>query len=103
MQDRYDEVFQFIRSVPSGKVVTYGQVAECIESGGVTARMVGAFLRSSPENVPWHRVVGAGGKYSVGKIDPALAVLQKTRLSEEGVSFKRNGDVDMVVSQYEAP
>jgi methylated-DNA-protein-cysteine methyltransferase-like protein len=84
-----------VRAIPRGRVATYGQVAAIL---GVArgARAVGWALRAlTPRHagsVPWHRVVGAGGRISLRAGDgPAL---QRKRLRAEGVRF-RDGRVDM--------
>jgi methylated-DNA-protein-cysteine methyltransferase-like protein len=45
--------------------------------------------------VPWHRVVAAGGRLSLGKLDPSSAITQRLRLEHEGVRFDGRGCVDM--------
>ena len=76
-------------------MATYGQVAHLV---GVArgARAVGWALRAldarRERSVPWHRVVGAGGR-----ISPRAGVgplLQRRRLKAEGVAF-RAGSVDL--------
>jgi methylated-DNA-protein-cysteine methyltransferase-like protein len=63
----FARVYALVREVPRGRVVTYGQVAAML---GVPrgARAVGWAMRALPEDeadrVPWHRVVGAGGRIS---------------------------------------
>ena len=54
-------VLEVLRSLKSGEVVTYGEVAELAGYPG-RARGVGRILAISPEDLPWWRVVGAGGK-----------------------------------------
>jgi methylated-DNA-protein-cysteine methyltransferase related protein len=84
----FDRVYELVRTVPRGRVVTYGQVARLL---GVPrgARAVGWALRALPSSlgrrVPWHRVVGAGGRVS-----PRAGVgplVQRRRLKQEGVRF----------------
>lgn len=95
-QDRFFAlVYQAVRQIPTGRVATYGQVAALL---GVRrgARAVGWALRAlSPRMervVPWHRVVGAGGRISLRA--GAGPTLQRRRLRAEGVCF-RNGRVDL--------
>jgi methylated-DNA-protein-cysteine methyltransferase-like protein len=72
-----------IRSIPSGKVSTYGAVAR---GAGYPrgVRQVVAALRGAV-GVPWHRVLGAGGEI---KIRGEYALEQRFRLEEEGVRFR---------------
>ena len=60
--DPAEAVYAFVRTVPSGRVVTYGQVAEMVEGVALNPRQVGMIMFSAPEGVPWQRVVGAGGE-----------------------------------------
>ena len=84
-----------MRAIPRGRVATYGEVARFV---GVPrgARAVGWALRAlSPareKRVPWHRVVGAGGRISPRA--GAGPFVQRRRLAAEGVAF-RGGRVDL--------
>ena len=84
-----------IRSIPRGKVATYGQVAAAA-GFPLYHRHVAAMLRRSHGNLPWQRVVGAGGAIKL-KFEAGLE--QRMRLEMEGVRFlgKR---VDMSVHQH---
>lgn len=101
--DVYDLAYAFVRSVPPGRVVTYGQVAEQTPGVRLTARQVGTAMRYAPPDVPWQRVVGAGGFLRTGKRSPDLAQRQRRLLAEEGVTFLPNAPdvVDMAVCQWE--
>ena len=55
-----DAVARAVRSLRPGEVVTYGEVADQAGFPGA-ARAVGSFLRRATEELPWWRVVGAGG------------------------------------------
>lgn len=85
--DYFELVYQFVRLIPPGKVVTYGQAADLITRANLTARQVGSAMRWAPADVPWHRVVGAGGRLPVGKRDPQIKMLQLELLRAEGVRF----------------
>lgn len=84
----FDAVYELVRAVPRGRVVTYGQVARLL---GLTrgARAVGWALRAlgrdRARRVPWHRVLGAGGRVSLG--DTPGGIEQRRRLRVEGVRF----------------
>ena len=80
-----------ILSIPPGKVSTYGRVAA---AAGYPRfhRSVARLLRNAPpDQLPWHRVLGAGGDI---KVRGAAAREQRARLQLEGVSF-RGERVDM--------
>jgi methylated-DNA-protein-cysteine methyltransferase-like protein len=99
--DVYEPLYALIRTIPRGKVVTYGQAAEGVEGVRLTARMVGSAMRIAPDDVPWHRVVGAGGTLPIGKISPEMLLRQRALLEREGVHFRsdRSNIIDM--SQYQ--
>lgn len=88
-------VYQAVRRIPRGRVATYGQIA-LVAGTPRGARAVGWALRAlrgrAASRVPWHRVVGAGGR-----ISPRAGGgerLQRARLAAEGVVF-RGGRVDL--------
>jgi methylated-DNA-protein-cysteine methyltransferase-like protein len=55
-----DAVLEVITSLERGEVVTYGEVADQAGFPGA-ARAVGTVLRNCDGEIPWWRVVGAGG------------------------------------------
>lgn len=56
-----EQVFKVVRTIPKGKVMTYGQVAERIGRPGA-ARAVGTVLKNNKDkSVPCHRVIRANG------------------------------------------
>jgi methylated-DNA-protein-cysteine methyltransferase-like protein len=91
----FASVYELVRAIPRGRVATYGQVARLLGVGR-GARAVGWALRALPpelaRRVPWHRVVGHGGRISP-RAGPGPQQ-QRRRLRAEGVRFKR-GAVDM--------
>jgi methylated-DNA-protein-cysteine methyltransferase related protein len=80
-----DEAFAAtIRSIPRGKVASYGQVAA---AAGYPRyhRAVARFLKTAiPGKLPWQRVLGAGGEI---KLAGRAAAEQRLRLKMEGVAF----------------
>jgi methylated-DNA-protein-cysteine methyltransferase-like protein len=92
--EKYRErVYAIVRRIPSGRVMTYGQIAELL-GDGYTPRTVGFCMHSSPDGVPWHRVVNAQGGCSTGKV--VLPQDKQQRLLElEGVNFDKNARCDL--------
>ena len=90
--DDRDRAFQkMILSIPPGKVSTYGHVAAAA-GYPLYHRAVARLLRTDlPDQLPWHRVVGAGGEI---KLPGTAAREQRARLKMEGVGFRGNR-VDM--------
>ena len=50
------KVYKLVRRIPSGRVMTYGQIAELMGEG-YTPRTVGFVMHGSDDGTPWHRVV----------------------------------------------
>jgi len=84
----FARVYDAVRRIPLGRVAAYGQVAGWL---GVPrgARAVGWALRAlrpdGGRSVPWHRVVGRGGRISLR--EGAGPELQVRKLKSEGVRF----------------
>ena len=71
-------VIEVVTSIPEGEWATYGEVAEDAGYPGA-ARAVGTLLRTTEVELPWWRVVGAGGRIT----SPAFEE-QAARLRSEG-------------------
>lgn len=94
------EVKKAIRSIPRGRVATYGQIAALAgrERG---ARGVAWILHSSSEKagLPWHRVVGAPGRISLPR-GRGFAE-QRGLLLAEGVAVGPSGRLDLKRYRWE--
>jgi O-6-methylguanine DNA methyltransferase len=57
------QVYEFIRRIPAGSTMTYGEIAKELGTPG-SARAVGQAMGSNPVPllIPCHRVLAAGGK-----------------------------------------
>lgn len=78
-------VYAAVRALPRGRVATYGEIARLLgQPRG--ARAVGWALRALRPGhrppVPWHRVVGSGGRIS---LPGRSGEEQRRRLRAEGV------------------
>lgn len=86
-------VFNIVRRIPRGRVMTYGQIAELL-GDGYTPRTVGFSMHACDDKTPWHRVINAQGGCSTGKV-----VLphnkQQLMLETEGVKFNKHGRCDL--------
>ncbi len=81
----FRRVWAVVRRIPRGRVASYGTVARQAGFPGA-ARQVAWALRGAPRAaaLPWHRVLGAGGKILL----PGPAGMeQRLRLESEGVAF----------------
>jgi methylated-DNA-protein-cysteine methyltransferase-like protein len=82
---RDDAFRRIIRSVPKGRVTTYGRVAEAA-GYPLYHRAVAQLLRKETLTaLPWQRVVGAGGEI---RLKGEFADEQRLRLRMEGVKFE---------------
>jgi alkylated DNA nucleotide flippase Atl1 len=60
-QEAYVEaVLRVVESIPPGRVLSYGAIAEYVGQGG--PRQVGAVMAAYGGSVPWWRVVRADGR-----------------------------------------
>lgn len=90
-----NHVYKIVAKIPTGKVMTYGQIAVIIGSP-FFARRVGQAMHNTPEylKIPCHRVVNSKGElappYAFGGEGKQFKILSK-----EGVWFKQNGCVDL--------
>lgn len=90
----FEQVYSVVRCVPAGHVATYGQIAHLLGQPHA-ARTVGWAMQGLPEgsDVPWHRVVNAGGRISIS--DRQGAIEQRRLLEAEGVAFDAYGRIDL--------
>ncbi len=99
---RWARIHAVVRRIPRGRVATYGQVAEVAGLPG-HARQVGYALHALPDGspVPWHRVLGAGGRISLPPGSDS-AITQRLRLEREGVRFDARGRADLTRHRWAA-
>lgn len=81
-------IWNVVAMIPRGRVLTYGEVARAAGLPG-RARQAGHALRTMPAglHLPWHRVVGAGGRIVFPKSSSEYRE-QGRRLRSEGVAVK---------------
>lgn len=79
-----EKVWEYVKQIPPGKVMTYGAIAEALDTH---AQPVGNAIAGCPMDVPWWRVVGAGGKVDAGnwKGQRDLLMAKIAMLRHEGV------------------
>ena len=89
----FENVYQVVKGIPYGKVMTYGQIAEILGNKRMS-RQVGWALHVNPdpEHIPCYRVVNR-----FGEVSKAFAFgggnRQKELLEQEGVIFDKKGRV----------
>lgn len=89
------QVFAIVEEIPLGTVATYGQIAR-LSGYDKNARLVGKALSLSEYfgKYPCHRVVSSQGRCAPGWLE------QKDLLTQEGITFKENGCVDLRKHQW---
>ena len=91
----FEKIYEVVKSIPKGKVATYGQVA-LLAGNPRWARVVGYALHVNPEPgiIPCHRVVNREGK-----VAPSFAFggesVQRQLLESEGIVFESGGRIDL--------
>jgi methylated-DNA-protein-cysteine methyltransferase-like protein len=91
------DLARIVKAIPRGKVMSYGEVGRLLRHPA-SGFMVGRWMASVPDGVPWWRVVAKTGALPVGKRNPNLRTEQEDRLRAEGVPFLADGVVDMSVA-----
>ena len=110
----YFEVYEIVKGIPRGRILTYGLISNLLERR-LSAQGVGWALRALSSdkdnkkyhsgNVPWHRVINSTGGISTSRISTSrisisrntemLPDLQQSLLEEEGIVFNSEGKLDM--------
>ena len=93
MNPFFKQVYEVVKQVPHGKVISYGQIARIL-GRPLAAREVGWAMRCCPEGLPWHRVVMSDGSITGG----VYADMRKALLESEDVAFLADGRVNMTAS-----
>jgi methylated-DNA-protein-cysteine methyltransferase-like protein len=97
-----ERVINFIKSVPKGKVVSYGQVASACGSPRA-ARQIGMILRGLDNNealVPWWRVINKEGIISIKGNWTATKELQRDLLKKDGIKIDKEFKINMEIYRY---
>jgi len=79
-----DKVEELVAQIPSGRVMTYGQIAAFIGHPRA-ARQVGGTAHYGNPDLPWHRVVNTQGGLASGY--PGGRAVHRQHLEAEGVVF----------------
>ncbi len=81
----WQRVYALVKKIPRGRVTTYGEIARALRLRG-GARAAGHAMAACPSGhgIPWHRVVGAGGRLLIAE---PHANLQRRLLETEGVTM----------------
>jgi methylated-DNA-protein-cysteine methyltransferase related protein len=79
----WEPIYRLVKKIPRGRVTTYGELARKLRLRG-GARVAGYAMAGCPSGrgIPWHRVVGAGGRLLIRE---PIGALQRKMLESEGV------------------
>lgn len=106
-QAYHEQVWDRVRQVPHGRVVTYGQIAAMIpppegvdpaEYKAFSPRWAGNAMAACPADVPWQRVINSQGKIS----QRSGATRQRLLLEAEEVVFV-NDKINLKTYQWLGP
>lgn len=95
-KDFFEEVYSIVEQIPYGKVLSYSYIAK-LTGHPLNARMVGRAMYCAPQErfIPCHRVVNSTGRTAPGWQE------QRSLLEHEGVTFRKNGCVNMKLHLWE--
>ena len=91
----FEKIYDVVKSIPKGKVATYGQVA-LLAGNPRLARVVGYALHNNPDplTIPCYRVVNRKGMVAESFVFGGGDV-QRQLLEQEGIVFEADGRIDL--------
>jgi methylated-DNA-protein-cysteine methyltransferase-like protein len=94
----WNSVYKLVKKIPRGRVTTYGAVARALQLPG-GARAAGRAMAACPSGrgIPWHRVVGAGGRLLLREPNVSL---QRKLLESEGLPVVESRIQNFAVRQW---
>jgi methylated-DNA-protein-cysteine methyltransferase-like protein len=87
-----------VKKIPRGRITTYGRIAQALKLRG-GARAAGHAMAACPSGrgIPWHRVVGAGGRLLLRE---SRVSLQRKLLESEGLRVMEKRIADFASHQW---
>jgi len=91
----FEKIYEVVKSIPKGRVATYGQVA-FLAGNPRWARTVGFALHVNPDpsTIPCYRVVNRKGEVAPGFVFGGGDV-QRQLLEADGIVFEADGTIDL--------
>lgn len=83
------KVWQLARSIPPGRVTTYGLLTVAADGHPMLARVITGILSKAPDHdfLPWHRIVYADGRVW---LDPKRKKKRLKLYKKEGIKLDKN-------------
>lgn len=91
----YESYYAVIRAIPTGRVMSYGDVAAYAGRPRQARRVGYALAVCNDHDVPWWRVINAQGSISERTPDGGPESMQRDLLEAEGVEFTLERRVDL--------
>lgn len=82
-----EELYALVLKIPKGRCAGYGALGRFLRNP-VSGYVVGRWMASAPDGLPWWRVVAKDGTLVVARRDPELGLRQRELLAQEGVPFE---------------
>ena len=97
-----EQVYEYLRTIPQGKVVTYGQIAEYLGNKNL-ARVVGNILHNNPDEnkYPCYKVVDSRGSEQIALLSQ-LRAFDKKRVKSDFSAKIKNDDFEKLKSKIKA-
>ncbi len=92
----WELVYKTVKRIPRGRVTTYGEIARAARLRG-GAREAGHAMAATPkgQGIPWHRVVGYGGKLLIrepfGSLQRKLLASEKVVVEGTSLDYEKYG------------
>lgn len=86
------QVYEVVRQVPHGRVITYGSIARVLGFPS-RAREVGWAMAACPDDVPAHRVINRLG--AISGVSEDSGAIRRAMLEAEGIAFDARGRCDL--------
>jgi methylated-DNA-protein-cysteine methyltransferase related protein len=95
---KWNSVYKLVKKIPRGRVTTYGAIARALKLPG-GARTAGRAMAACPNGrgIPWHRVVGAGGRLLLREPNVSL---QRRLLETEGLGVLERRIANFAARQW---
>ena len=82
-----EQVYSIVKTIPAGRVATYGQIAEILGNPHLSRQVGWALHANRSAEVPCHRVVNREGRLAPNFAFDGAAE-QRRRLEAEGIRFR---------------